>query len=131
MGNPNTVGIHNFKWLVDSGGINSGISLVRSNYSYGTYSMGQTYGTQFTPQVNQKFVCLQMQFFGDSDNMQIYDSTSVDSATGTVLLDTRDAIAQNYPMNCYFEIANGHYINITVPDPKQVQCVALGVLTST
>ena len=124
-----TLGANNFKWLKDAD--TTGLTLFRSNYSYGVYSLGESYGSQFSVPAGKKLIILKMGFFGDSDNMQIYDSTSADSATGTKLYDTRDSTAQDYSIDCYIEIATGHYVNVEVPDPKQVQVCALCILTST
>ncbi len=121
-----TLGANNFKWLHDSN--TRGLTLIRNNNSYGTYSLGEEYGTPYVVPASHRTIILKIGFFGNSGDMQIYDSTSSDSATGTVLFDTNSDV-DNFQCDVFWELAAGHYFNVTVPDPKTVQVIAMAVET--
>ena len=127
MTDPVTVGMNNFKWLKDDD--TYGISLFRTDYTYGTYSMGQSDGTPYQVPSGHKLIILNI-FMEDITEVQIHDSASSNSASGTLLLDTRTTDTSEVNLNTYIEIASSRYVNVTVPDPKSIFVNMLGVITS-
>ena len=135
MASPVTVGYNNFKWLENSGE-SYGISLFRTDYTYGTFSMGKSDGTAFQIPSGHKMIILKMTWIvnaglGAISEIQIHDSASANSASGTLLLDSRiyNDDAGQTDIDTYIEIASSRYINVTVPDPKNIFVNMLGVIT--